>query len=403
MGSKVKEEAIRNLIRTEAPDILLIQETKLEDKVFLQASKNLWSKSESRAISARGASGGIGKLWNSNKYAVIFEVSNMHWLLLKLQNLDTKEIFSLFNVYSPVNIQEKKECWDTIRRQVDLTNLENIIIDGDLNLTLHLTEKRGGNAIRDPTREWAEDLLQDCDLLDIKPSSGASFHANIQRLLEPACQRFTLLHLEEKLRRVKGALKRGAKTLSNLTTERKAIKDSLASHQTHMESTIVTEEMIDQETQLQQRYHKACLAEEEYWRLKSRNLWLKVGDRNTGFFHKQAQARKCFNTIYEIKEDNGMHKEFTDIKKATFSHFQNLYSDDQESLHHQELLDIIPQSISPRMNRILEAKITKEEAKKALFDMDPDKAPGPNGFSAWFLQICWPIVEKDLLKMIQKS
>lgn len=55
----------------------------------------------------------------------------------------------------------------------------------------------------------------------------------------------------------------------NNSLERKAIKDSLVSHQIHMESAIVTEEMIDQETQLQQRYHKAWLAEEEYWRLKS--------------------------------------------------------------------------------------------------------------------------------------
>ena len=115
MGSKVKEEAIRSLIRIETPDILLVQETKLEDKSFLQASKNLWTKSEAREISTREASGGIGTLWNSNKYAVIFEASNTHWLLLKLQNLDTKKIFSLFNVYSPVNTQEKKDCWDTIR------------------------------------------------------------------------------------------------------------------------------------------------------------------------------------------------------------------------------------------------------------------------------------------------
>ena len=115
MGSKVKEEAIRNLIRTEAPDILLIQETKLEDKLFLQISKNLCPKSEARAISARGALGGIGTLWNSNKYALTFEAINTHWLMLKMQNLDTKEIITLFNVYSPVNIREKKECWDTIK------------------------------------------------------------------------------------------------------------------------------------------------------------------------------------------------------------------------------------------------------------------------------------------------
>lgn len=55
MGSKVKEEAIRDLIKRETPDILLVQETKLEDIVFLQARKNFWYRSEARAISARGA------------------------------------------------------------------------------------------------------------------------------------------------------------------------------------------------------------------------------------------------------------------------------------------------------------------------------------------------------------
>ena len=77
-----------------------------------------------------------------------------------------------------------------------------------------------------------------------------------------------------------------------------------------MEHAIVTEELLDQEAHLQHRFHKACLAEEEYWRLKSRNLWLKAGDRNSAFFHKQSQAMKCFNTISEIKEDNVTYKDF---------------------------------------------------------------------------------------------
>ena len=53
-----------------------------------------------------------------------------------------------------------------------MIDLENIIIAGDLNLTLHSSEKRGGSAVRDPARKWVEDLMQDWDLLDIKPSSG---------------------------------------------------------------------------------------------------------------------------------------------------------------------------------------------------------------------------------------
>jgi len=142
-----------------------------------------------------------------------------------------------------------------------------------------------------------------------------------------------------------------------------------------MENAIVTEELLDQEAHLQQCLHKACLVEEENWRLKSRNLWLKAGDKNTAFFHKQAQARKCFNTISEIKEDNNTHKDFEDIKKAAFSHFQNLYSEDKDPHQYSDLLDIIPSAISPRMNEILEAKVTKDEVKKALFDMAPRCMP----------------------------
>eukprot|EP00253_Pinus_taeda_P022064 PITA_22064 len=67
------------------------------------------------------------------------------------------------------------------------------------------------------------------------------------------------------------------------------------------------------------------------------------------------------------------------------------------------MLDIIPSVISQRRNETLEAKATKYEVKKVLFDMDLDKAPRPDGFSTRFLQACWPIFEEDVLKMVQKS
>jgi hypothetical protein len=101
--------------------------------------------------------------------------------------------------------------------------------------------------------------------------------------------------------------------------------------------------------------------------------------------------------------DRDTHNDFDHIKKATFSHFQDFYREDKDPNQYPDLLDIIPIVLSQRMKEKLEAKVTKDEFKKALFDMDPDKAPGPDGFSARFLQACWQIVEKDLLKMVQKS
>ena len=44
-----------------------------------------------------------------------------------------------------------------------------------------------------------------------------------------------------------------------------------------------------------------------------------------------------------------------------------------------------------------------EELKEVVEDMEQDKAPGPDSFSAIFIKICWDIIHKDLLKMVIKS
>lgn len=88
---------------------------------------------------------------------------------------------------------------------------------------------------------------------------------------------------------------------------------------------MITKEILDNEADLQQKLLKASSAEEEYWRVKSQRLWLKAGDRNSTFFHKQAQAWKNFNSISEIKVENINHRDLQSIKNVAFLHFKNLY------------------------------------------------------------------------------
>lgn len=52
------------------------------------------------------------------------------------------------------------------------------------------------------------------------------------------------------------------------------------------------------------------------------------------------------------------------------------------------MIDMVPCLITVEMNHLLEAKVTKNEVKDCLFTMDPDKAPGLDGFTAKFLQSC---------------
>lgn len=61
----------------------------------------------------------------------------------------------------------------------------------------------------------------------------------------------------------------------------------------------------------------------------------------------------------------------------------------------------IPSSIDERMNYNLTKDITENEIRQAVFDMNPDKAPDPNGMTPLFLQKYWSIVGTDIVSAIQ--
>ena len=108
LGSNLKEEALKDIVRLYSLEIVLIQETKMEDFVLLRDSKAFWKKCQGKAISARGASGGIATFWDNSKYNLETEESSTHWLFTKLLHKDSGHTVSLFNVYVPVSPAEKK-------------------------------------------------------------------------------------------------------------------------------------------------------------------------------------------------------------------------------------------------------------------------------------------------------
>ena len=68
LGSTLKEEAMKDLVRIHKPEILLVQETKMEETTILQAGKKFWKKGPGIGNNSRGASGGIATFWDSTLY-----------------------------------------------------------------------------------------------------------------------------------------------------------------------------------------------------------------------------------------------------------------------------------------------------------------------------------------------
>lgn len=53
--------------------------------------------------------------------------------------------------------------------------------------------------------------------------------------------------------------------------------------------------------------NRALAIEEDMWLERSRNSWLKAGDKSTTFFHTKASNRLQRNTITRVLDSNSRH------------------------------------------------------------------------------------------------
>ena len=151
----------------------------------------------------------------------------MHWIYTNLHHIDSGTRVSLFNLYVPNLLHEKKNYWDSVQAFLNLHNPRNIILAGDLNITLAVDEKKGGTPIRDQAKEWVEDIILGWDLLDIKPSVGKFTWTNKRRgpgHIAARLDRF-LIHSDF----LSSGMMASSKILPNYTSDHKPILLELSS------------------------------------------------------------------------------------------------------------------------------------------------------------------------------
>jgi hypothetical protein len=151
---------------------------------------------------------------------------------------------------------------------------------------------------------------------------------------------------EQKLKITKKALKEWSKLpVSNPNTQRKELVQQLGKLQNEMETIYIAKTDLEKEQATQCKTYRSFRNEEEYWRLKSRSLWLEAGDRNTSYFHRQFKAHLSRNHISEITtNDRKLCKGIDQIKAVVVSHFHHLYSkenDDNEEGNKEFLKNIL--------------------------------------------------------------
>ncbi|GKV49095.1 hypothetical protein SLEP1_g55863 [Rubroshorea leprosula] len=148
------------------------------------------------------------------------------------------------------------------------------------------------------------------------------------------------------------------------------------------------------------------LAEESYFKQKSRIQWLKEGDGNTTYFHKVVKARTCKNTIRELYTlDNKKLTSPSDMQKEAVGFYKGLLGTADRNCSQIEtdcLKSLLQYQLPDDMKSSLTQPITAKEIKDVVFNSPTNKAPGPDGFTSEFYKAAWPVVGDLVIKAIKE-
>eukprot|EP00253_Pinus_taeda_P033841 PITA_33841 len=368
---------------------------------------------------ARGPSGGIATLWDKNKWNFVSINPQQHWIRTAFDSRMNNQTIIIYNVYAPNHYREKETCCGDLQASIDGELNSNIIVAGDFNLILHANEKRGDTFPPDPFRVRLEAIIQDHDLMDVAPKNRRCTWSNrklgsgniIERL-----DKFLINISFLSSFYVGYAIVLSSSTFDHypitLTLKSQCALGPIPFKYFPLWNEIPNVREIVQRTWTQgvegsasfiwETKQRKVKEEETKWRLKSRQLWLQGGDKNTAFFHKQVAARKLRNNVCSILDKEGNQQNTQEaIRNAATEFYRDLLTETKGEEDYDDLLQHLPKGLTKDMNDSLNKAIEEEEIRSVIWTMNPDKAPGPDGFPICVYRAFWGLIKKDLIKMIK--
>ncbi|KAK8369199.1 hypothetical protein V6Z12_A01G096400 [Gossypium hirsutum] len=131
---------------------------------------------------------------------------------------------------------------------------------------------------------------------------------------------------------------------------------------------------------------------EMYWEQNARSNWLKNEDRNTNFFHSLTSNKHRMNKIMRLRcEDGLVITEEDEMMKTVVSYFKELFTSSRQR-DDDNTYEGVSSRISPSMNEQLLREFKVEEILEVLWEIEPTKVSGVDGFHVVFFQKFWHII-----------
>uniref|UniRef100_A0A803LHG6 RNase H type-1 domain-containing protein n=1 Tax=Chenopodium quinoa TaxID=63459 RepID=A0A803LHG6_CHEQI len=177
------------------------------------------------------------------------------------------------------------------------------------------------------------------------------------------------------------------------------MKDCRARMDSLMQET-QSDEVIAQMRALDDRMDELERREEMYWKQRSRQEWLKNGDKNSTFFHMKAKQRSERNNIKKIKNAAGdIFEDEDQISEIFVDYFDSLFASNSQ-VEVEPVIDKVEEIVTDRQRSTIASPFTADKNvmdAKVVRDLWDGRS--------WDMSNCWIYdhKKKDVLDTIHKA
>jgi hypothetical protein len=212
-----------------------------------------------------------------------------------------------------------------------------------------------------------------------------------------------MVRLQSKLYSLKNVFKQWNRSVfGDVDRQVRLALDEVNRIQQAIDSDGFSDEMYRQDLEAQLLLTKALNVQDQFWKEKARHQRFVDGDRNTAYFHRVAKIKASSKNITLLYDGDIVLSDASDIETHILNYFQGIFGVENNCISNDLVVRTIPKLVTEEENNMLIRLPLREEIKAAIFDLNGDGAPGPDGFGGHFYQFFWDIVGSDVVNSVQE-
>lgn len=398
---------MKELHKRVSPDIVFLMETKNFDEFVLNELKFFESYNHLLVPPERPNSSGLALFWKTEiNLTVISSSKNIIDTLASHKGISFYASF----IYGEPEVANRLKIWDELESMAS-TRTDPWFLTGDFNEIIDNSEKMGGPLRAEGSFCAFRSFLSQCDIFDLKRSrnslswrgkrhnhlifsrldralvnslwserfptgrshyldfegsdhrpiislfdSGKSKNNKVFRydmrlkdnqevkdLIMPVWNSSEQAPLELRLSYCREAISRWSREQH---ANSRVIIENLKTQLNHALSNSVADDVLI--TRLNSELLKAYKSEEDFWRQRSRIMWLVSGDKNSGFVHAVLKGKRARNRLSVIEDTDGnAFFEEDHIAAQISKYFETIFTSTVSSNLDQEVSQVVNEALTP--------------------------------------------------------